>query len=255
MYPYINLCGFNLPTYGFCACIAMFLCTVLVLGKARKREIDSNDLIIIIAVSVGCAILGGCFLYIFVTYDFLTLCKQIVARKLSFLQNPGIVFYGGLLGGMIGGIIASKMLRVRVEIIEACVVPYIPLGHAVGRIGCLLAGCCYGLPYSGIFAVSTQFDTTGMTHFPIQVVEALFNLLIMTILLFYTKKIRRRYRVLLLYLIMYSLLRFCLEFFRGDLIRGSFLFFSTSQWISFVLFVVSFTVMFVQRNNGNQEHM
>lgn len=242
MYPYINFLGLHIPSYGLCACAAVFLSAVFVFLKARKANINFYDLIIVIAVSIGCAMLGGIFLYIFVTYDFATLLKQIATRNPQFLKNPGIVFYGGLLGGIAGGIITSKILKIQIEIVEVCVVPYIPLGHAVGRMGCLLAGCCYGLPYNGIFAVSTTFDANGITHFPIQAVEALLNLLLMKILLLYTKKARKKYNVLSLYFIMYSFLRFCLEFFRNDSIRGKFLLFSTSQWISLMIFLIFFTV-------------
>ncbi len=246
MYPYIKICSLYIPTYGLCTCIAVFLCAILALKKTRKVNINYNDLIILIAISIGCAMLGGCFLYIFVTYDFATLCKQIIVGDLMFLKRPGTVFYGGLLAGILGSVITSKILRVKVEFLETCVVPYIPLGHAIGRIGCLLAGCCYGFPYNGIFAVSTRFGFGHSTYFPIQAIEALFNLLIMGVLILYTKKIRFKYNVISLYLIMYSFLRFCLEFFRGDVIRGRFLFFSTSQWISLIIFLISLIIM--QRN-------
>ena len=240
MYPYIKLFNFYIPSYGLCICMAVFLYAVLVFKKAYKINIDSNDLIILSAVSIGCGILSGNLLYIVITYNFETLYKQIVVGDFSFLQNSGIVFYGGLIGGLAGGIITAKMLRIKMESVEICVIPYIPLGHAIGRIGCLLAGCCYGLPYKGIFAVSTVCDLSHRTYFPIQLIEALYNLLIMGVLLFYVKRKRTKYSVIRLYLIMYSCLRFFWEFFRGDTIRGSFLIFSTSQWISLIIFLLCF---------------
>ena len=88
------------------------------------------------------------------------------------------------------------------------------------------------------FAITTRFDPSNTTYFPIQAIEALFNILIMAVLLFYTKKKRIKYSVICLYLIMYSCMRFFLEFFRGDTIRGNFLFFSTSQWISLMIFAL-----------------
>lgn len=242
MYPYIKMFRFPVPTYGLCMCIAVFLCAVLAWKRAQTTNLDLNDFIILVAVSMGCGMLGGCFLYILVTYDFTMLCKQIMVGNLSFLKNPGLVFYGGLLGGILGGSITAKILKINVESVESCIIPYIPLGHAIGRIGCLFAGCCYGFPYNGAFAVSTTWDTGHATYFPIQAMEAFFNLLIMAVLLFYTKKKRFKYSVVSFYLIMYSFLRFCLEFFRGDIIRGGFLCFSTSQWISLLLFFLSVVV-------------
>lgn len=247
MYPYIKIFGLFIPSYGVCACLAIFLCSAFLFAAARKIGIDFNDLLILISVSLGCAMAGGMLLYICLSYDLKTLVNEIEEGSFVFLKSPGMVFYGGLLAGISGGLTTSKMLKLKLEEVEACVVPYIPLGHAVGRIGCLMAGCCYGLPYDGAFAVSTSFDASGLMHFPIQAVEALFDFAILILLLFYVKKKRRKYNTLLLYLIMYSTLRFSLEFFRGDLIRGKFLFFSTSQWISLAIFLSAITVIALQK--------
>ncbi len=251
MYPYIKILNMSIPTYGLCMCAAIFLCVILALKKGQTKNIGFDDLIIVVAISMGCSMLGGTFLYIFITYDFIALYNQITSGELLFLKNPGTVFYGGLLTGLFGGIITAKTLKIRIESIESSVIPYIPLGHAIGRIGCLLAGCCYGFPYNGIFAVSTRFDLGHSTYFPIQAIEALFNLIILGVLLFYTKKERFKYSIVALYLIMYSFLRFCLEFFRGDVIRGRFLLFSTSQWISLMVFFFSLMVML--KNNKNRK--
>ncbi|MBQ4109473.1 MAG: prolipoprotein diacylglyceryl transferase [Clostridia bacterium] len=244
MYPYIKVLNLTIPSYGLCICVALLLCVAMIFKKADKNNMNFNNLVILIAVSIGCGILGGIILYIFVTYDFEMLCEQIMLGNISFLVNPGLVFYGGLLGGIAGGTIAALFLNIRIEDIESCVVPYIPLGHAVGRIGCFLAGCCHGFLYNGILAVPSIID--DKTYFPLQLIEAFFNILIMTVLLFYTKKERSRYSVLFLYLIMYSFVRFFLEFFRGDDIRGFLICLSTSQWISLVIFFFSLTVWLVQ---------
>lgn len=239
MYPYIEIFGFYIPTYGLCICLAIFLCAILSFRKAKKISMDYNNLLIIFAVSIGFSMLVGSLLYILITYDFEILYKQIITGNILFFKNQGIVFYGGLIGGIFGAIITAKILKTKINDLELCVVPYIPLGHAIGRIGCLLAGCCYGFSYKGIFSVSTKLNLEHGTYFPIQVIEAIFNLLIMIILLFYIKRKRTKYSVTLLYLVMYSILRFLLEFFRGDIIRGSFLFFSTSQWISLIILLIS----------------
>lgn len=250
MYPYIRIFGLVIPSYGVCACLAVFLCAAFLFATARKNGMDFNDLLILAAVSLGSATVGGALLYICVTYDFKSILKEISQGSIAFLKSPGMVFYGGLLAGISGGIVTSKLLKLRLEEVEACAVPYIPLGHAVGRIGCLMAGCCYGLPYDGAFAVSTVFDASGLMRFPIQAVEALLDLVIMLLLLLYVKKKRRKYNTLLLYLIMYSALRFCLEFFRGDLIRGGFLFLSTSQWISLAIFLPTVTVQALKKHRN-----
>ena len=161
MYPYVNFFALHIPSYGLCVCIAMFLCAMLAFRRAKKIGLDFNDLLITGAVAIGCGTLGGMILYIAVSYDFETICKQIVSMEFSFLKNPGIVFYGGLIGAIIGVVVTVRLLKVKAEDVEHCIVPYIPLGHAVGRVGCLLTGCCYGFQYKGIFAVATRFGDEG----------------------------------------------------------------------------------------------
>ncbi len=243
MYPYIKIFGICVPTYGACLCLAFFVCAVCIYTKSRKAHINSNDLLIIFATSAGCGMLGGSIMYIFITYDLKTIYQQISVGNFTFFAKQGTVFYGGLVGGALGAVFSAKMLKIRREALEACVVPYIPLGHAIGRIGCLFAGCCYGFPYEGVVAVSTGFGSEGKTVFPIQGIEALANLFIMGALLLYTKNKRKKHSVLYVYLLLYACVRFLIEFFRGDDIRGGFLSFSTSQWISLIVFVISFVVL------------
>jgi len=237
VYPYIHFVGITIPSYGFCMAISIMLCGFLYINKSRKLGLFFDDMIIIAAVSVGVGILSGGLLYIFVTYSPEELFNYIKSGNFLFITNVGLVFYGGLIGGILGAIISSKILKVQIELVEKCTVPYIPLGHSIGRIGCLMAGCCYGFEYNGIFAVTNSYIFSGRTYFPIQLVEALLNLMIMLFLLLYTKRNHSKYSVLYCYLIMYTVMRFCLECFRGDEIRGGFMMLSTSQWISILIFL------------------
>lgn len=255
MYPYIKVFSIHIPTYGLCVCLAVILCAVLSFKKAKKMMVDTNDLLIVFAVSIGVGMFGGNLLYNLVTYDIKTLWGIIISGQISLLQKTGTVFYGGLIGGAFAAIITSKLLKMQIGKLEMCVVPYIPLGHAIGRIGCLLAGCCYGFPYHGIFAVSTKLYPGGGAFFPIQCVEAIFNLLITGVLLLYAKRRRRDFSITSLYIILYSALRFFLEFFRGDDIRGNFYIFSTSQWISLILFLISLIFYFTKCRAGAKEPM
>ena len=94
----------------------------------------------------------------------------------------------------------------------------------------------------GAFYVKPQnwipFAPNGIPLFPTQIIEAVCNLVIFFILLATYKKWIGTYKTLGLYFILYSIVRFTLEFFRGDLIRGIYFGLSTSQWISIVLFVI-----------------
>jgi len=109
-------------------------------------------------------------------------------------------------------------------------VPFLPLGYGFGRIGCWFAGCCYGFPFHG-------------GHFPVQLVDAFVSFGVCAFLASYSKKAQSG-KTLLMYLRIYAVQRFLIEFLRGDAVRGAFLFLSTSQWISIALLLCSFLYPF-----------
>lgn len=239
MYPYISFGSFSVPTYGLMMTVGVFLCSFLILLKAKRLGVGNEEMIVVISVTMGIAILGAGSLYILVSYSIREIVQNVFRGDFTFLKNGGLVFYGGLAGGIAGSVIASKWQKLDIKKVEQCIVPVLPLGHAVGRIGCLLAGCCHGLEYSGPLAVKSLLVSAEKTYFPIQALEALLNLGIFVLILRYAKIKRPAYHILCHYLLLYSILRFVLEFYRGDLIRGGFLIFSTSQWISIAIFSVS----------------
>lgn len=245
MYSYINFGIFSVPTYGLMMTVGIFLCSFLILFKAKRAGLGTDEMIIVISLAMGIAILFAGALYIFVSYSIKEIIEYIISGDFDFLKNVGLVFYGGLIGGIIGAIIALKWQKLDVKKVEQCVVPVLPLGHAIGRIGCLFAGCCHGVEYSGTLAVKSLLISAEMTYFPIQAVEAILNFGIFIFLLRYSKKERRAYNILCVYLLSYSVVRFILEFYRGDIIRGGFLIFSTSQWISMGIFLASIFVLYI----------
>jgi phosphatidylglycerol---prolipoprotein diacylglyceryl transferase len=145
-----------------------------------------------------------------------------VARGLP-LREAGFTFYGGLLGGTIAYVLlAARRLhgeQIR-RTLECAVVPFV-LAHAIGRVGCFLAGCCFG----------TLIGESSVRH-PTQLYEAGGLIAIAALLV----RQQRRDAALLvpLYLLAYAGLRFTLEFLRAD-DRGAWLLLSTSQWVSIAL--------------------
>lgn len=247
MYPYINIFGLMLPSYGICMTVGFFLTALLVVKKAAKNNIIFEDVVIVAASVLIGTIIGGGLLYIFTTFSLSQIWEFITHGEFSFLFS-GLVFYGGLVGGIVGGIVSAKLLKLNIGVLAKCIVPFIPFGHAIGRIGCLLAGCCYGFRYDGIFSVRLIDSVTGEVgnFFPVQIVEAVLDIVIMFILLKLSSKGRQGYTLLSIYLVLYAVMRFGLEFLRGDAIRGSYLFLSTSQWISVAIILVILVVFAVK---------
>ena len=155
----------------------------------------------------------------------------------NFWLGGGFVFYGGLLFGMLFIIFYSlfvdKTLKGEKLII---LLPALTFGHAIGRIGCLLAGCCYGKETSSALSIHLH----DAFRYPVQLYEAFLLVVlgaVITKLIF--KKIKHDL-IISLYFIYYSVMRFILEFFRGDLVRGMFFdLLSTSQIVSVFIFVLA----------------
>lgn len=242
MYPYISVFGRNIGTYGLCMVLGFALAFVLALRKGRPSGLLIEDLLIIGAIALGFSLFGGSLLYVVVTYS----CEQIIAfiaaGDFRFLSS-GIVFYGGLLGGIAGALIGIRVAKCKLETVIRSVVPYIPLGHAIGRVGCVMAGCCHGFPYDGPFALYYPHSVSGLSpeqgYFPVQLLEALINVVICIVLVSVEKKLKRAKDLIFAYLGMYAVSRFCLEMLRGDAIRGVWYALSTSQIISIVLVCIS----------------
>lgn len=244
MIPYIYIFGYPLPMYGLLAMVGFALGVVVAMKLAKRHGLPSTD---VLFASFYCGIgviLGAKLMY------FITMLPKFIANFDVFLENPfavliyvfsGFVFYGGLIGGAIGVAIYCKQFKLPLSPFMNIAAPAIPLMHGIGRIGCLCAGCCYGMEYDGIFSITfpdNEFthDISGVPRFPTQLIETTVNLILFVFLYLYVRKKKRKDgQAIGIYLIVYSVMRFLLEFVRGDMIRGSAVGLSTSQWISLIL--------------------
>ena len=224
--------------------------------RARKLKLDVNSLIVIIATALLFGLFGAKLMYVFVTYDLSDLSYIIKNRLWSALIDGGQVFYGGLLGGVLGALLGAKIASVwslLPQYIRA-IVPSIPLAHAIGRVGCFFAGCCYGAPCNGPLCVRFPLSGVYQTVFPIQLVESFLNVIIFIILLVFDRKRKDPWRLLALYLLVYAVTRFVLEYFRGDAIRGFAAGLSTSQWISLALILVGIILFLPSKKEQKKEY-
>jgi phosphatidylglycerol---prolipoprotein diacylglyceryl transferase len=226
-------------TYGVLLAAAYLFGLQLARVRAKERGLDANrvlDLGIYIIISA----LVGAKLLLLIT-DF----KSFTAdpRELLTLARSGGVFYGGLIVAVI--VALWYIRRVGLPLWTTCDVfaPGIALGHVIGRFGCLFAGCCYGKPttrpwgitFTDPFAAANVGTPLGVALHPTQLYEAGAELLILIVLLVTERKGRLfPGRTFWLYMLLYAISRFIIEFYRGD-DRGTVGMFSTSQFISIVL--------------------
>ncbi len=165
------------------------------------------------------------------------------------IRGTAMTFYGGLVGGVVSFVIGYNFILKRkyndisfiqdiLPIAPAC----ITIAHSFGRLGCFCAGCCYGAETTSWLGV--KFQTSATTVYPTQLFEALF-LLLLTILLFILAIKKRNYFNMSIYLLMYGVFRFLLEFIRGDDRGGFILFLSPSQWFSIIAIISSIVLFYV----------
>ena len=251
MYPFINVFGKLVSSYGVMMVLAVFTVCALAYNRGEKQGFCLDDIIITASVSMGGILSGSYLLYIFVTYSFSQMFEFVKSGDFSFLSNAGLVFYGGVIGTVIVLPVAMKLSGMTFGDICYIFVPFVPLGHAIGRVGCFLAGCCNGREYDGLFAVYYKNSIFGLSpeqgYFPVQLMEALLNVVICVILIKVSVKVRRKSDVAFLYAMMYAVVRFLLEYFRGDSARGFIGSFSTSQCISLLIFAVALLYFVVKK--------
>lgn len=246
MMPFIKVFRYTIPSYWLMCICGLLASCVLLYARRRRFGIASDDTLHIVLLGAIGAIIGAKALYFLVIAPkLIRLVPQIdwSYQTLEMLLSGGYVFYGGLFGGLLAAVSYCRRYRISLRAAADFYAPALPLFHVFGRIGCFLAGCCWGIeaPWGVVYTHSLAAPN-GVTLFPVQLTEAVCNLAICMVLLLRERRLSGRQPTggaLLLYAALYACVRFLLEFWRGDAVRGHFLFFSTSQWISvLILFVI-----------------
>lgn len=255
---FLTLGNFQIPTYGLMITLGLISANIIAYFIIKKDNLDANNFILIEAYTLLGGFVGAKLLYLVIeknTIDWQRFFHD--SSYFSTMMQGGFVFYGGLLGGLLCLALASKLHNINSITYVRRLIFLIPWIHGFGRIGCFLAGCCYGIPYTGLFAVHFPEGSLAPSHttlFPIQIVEAFMLLLLAGILLLLCRK--NFSHTLPIYLICYAIIRFSLEYYRYDEARGRFLFFSTSQWISCAMFLLAILLLVIphKRNAYKRRH-
>jgi len=240
MYPRLFEAGpITVYTYGVLLAAAYLLGLQLARVRARTRGLDANR-VLDLGIYIIIAALIGAKLLLLVT-DFRTFSSN--PRELLTLARSGGVFYGGLILAVVVALVYIRKIGLPLWTTCDVFAPGIAVGHVVGRFGCLFAGCCYGKPttlpwgitFTDPFAAANVGTPLGVPLHPTQIYEAGAEAIILGILLA-TERKGRPYpgRTFWLYMLLYAISRFVIEFFRGDE-RGAVGMFSTSQFISILL--------------------
>jgi len=258
MLPFINIFGKTVPMYAVLAFIgAAVMCGAAALLAKKRKTVPAEDIFyMLLYAGIGCLI-GAKLLYLTVSVDDYWLEGKGFGENMRYwvmiLMSGGLVFYGGLIGAFLGALRYCVHFKVDFRESIHIVIPTVPLFHAFGRLGCFMAGCCYGIEYDGIFSVTftaSPAALNGVPLLPVQLIEMAGNLVLAAVL---TVLFLRNVRISLagIYLVCYAMMRFALEFFRGDAVRGSAFTLSTSQWIS--MLVLAIGILLIVRFDKGQK--
>jgi len=221
--------GIQIKSYGLMIAIGIIVAATLFINKGKKKGLDEDSLLNVIIFAILGGMLGGKGLFIITEF------KNIINEP-SILLNFG---YGFVIYGAIGGGALAMYLYCRrkkwniIEMIDITV-PGLAIAQGFGRIGCFLAGCCYGAETTsplGVVFPENSLAPSGIHIHPTQIYSSIFDFSLGFILLYYSKKQRKNGKVMGLYLIIYSIGRFIVEFLRDDS-RGNVGVLSTSQFIA-----------------------
>ncbi|MBS0618869.1 MAG: prolipoprotein diacylglyceryl transferase [Spirochaetes bacterium] len=205
----------SITTYSLLVIVGIFIATLLIVRLAQRRGIDSFDMASIIALLVASGLLFSLLTH------FLLFLPERLAMK-SFLAMPvGIISWGGVLGGFFAGLFASRFWKIPLLKLGDIVIPGVPLGFGIGRIGCHFGGCCFGLHYEGPLSLTFTHPmapaaASAQPLFPIQLLSAALLFILCLILLRVLKMNLRAGMVVVVYAVFYSAGRFVIEFFRDD---------------------------------------
>ncbi len=224
----------TIRSYGVCMALA-FAAGIALAAWLNRKDGRQDDAVLDLAVwlMVG-SVIGARVLYVIVQP------QEFAARpwEVFFIWQGGLVYYGGLVGGALAGAWWIRGQKLPLWPMADCLAPAIALGQAIGRQGCFLNGCCYGVVN---FKYGVIFPAIGdnLPHLPTEQYESFACLALAAFLVWF--KLRRRSfegQVFWIYVLSYSVIRFVIEFWRGDVARGTLIspLLSPSQWISLVTF-------------------
>lgn len=283
--PFINL---PVHTYGALYVTGLLVGMFVAYRQAKLAGKYHNDILDFGFWALVGALIGARILFIIVEADyyfvespFTEIPKIGISIPTIFaLWKGGFVFWGGAVGGAIALVLFCRKRNIPIgELADLCG-PGLALGHAVGRLGCVAGGCCYGyatyhldqagrviadtplaiaFPEGSIAYGSLLSQAKGPTLelmqrlgttvplFPVQILESVGNAAIFFILMFLIPVKRAHGQLALTYLILYSIMRSIAEMFRGDSARGFVIenFLSTSQFISLVVSIMALGMIFV----------
>lgn len=244
---------FTIHGYGLMIAIGILCCVAMASYRAKKNGLDQEAIVDIGIYGVIGGFLGAKILYVIVEF------KTFIKDPKTVLGSEGFVVYGGIIAGFLTAIVYCRIKKLYFLEYFDLAVASISMAQGFGRIGCFLAGCCYGRPTDSVFGVVFPEDSlapAGIKLIPTQLISAAGDFAIAIILIILADVVFKKAKesslkaktgfgmvsgdIGCIYMFLYGIGRFLVEFLRND-VRGTVGNLSTSQFIS--LFIVAGSII------------
>ena len=251
MFPVLIKIGpLTIHTYGLLIAVGFLVALTLAAREAKRKDIPNESIIDVGFYALLSGVIGARLFFI------LTNLGNFLEHPLDMVKiwEGGLVFYGGVIFALPTAIWVAKKRGLPLWQTADIWAPSIAIGHAIGRLGCFCAGCCYGRPAEGLlwsvtFTNPNSLAVLGTPLHPTQLYESALELMNFLILMTLRRHQSFKGQLFLVYILNYSIIRSVVELFRGDEVRG-FLFpgFSYSQAISVAMFIAALSLLIVLKN-------
>ncbi len=239
---------FTVHSYGLMVAIGVILAVVITMMRAKKLGLSPDQalngaIIIVVFGFVGAKIL-------FILENF----RQFLEHPLSVIGSSGFVVYGGIVIGLFCVFVWFHWIK-KLSFLRYTDLffPSVALGQAFGRVGCFMAGCCYGketTAWWGVVFPEGSYAPAGVPLIPTQLISAIGDFIIFLVLFFFSKKAAKKVGdVTALYLILYGCGRFFVEFLRQNE-QGGIGPLTTAQCFSVVFVAISIVLFILNRRAG-----
>lgn len=204
--------------YGVMAALGFLSATLLLQYNRKKADLTADQAVNIVFIAMVSGVIGSRIFYV------VQFAEQFRNNWIDVIRidKGGLVFYGGLILALISIYWYCRKCKLDIIRVFDAMTPSLAIGHAFGRVGCFLNGCCFGTVTSSWVGISYPPGTEPyLRHLdaplhPVQLYEAGYNIIMGIVMMFLLCKYRRRGLYSGIYLVGYGIMRFLLEFFRGD---------------------------------------
>lgn len=200
----------GIPFYGLAILLALISNIVVVVYLASKYKYSNRELICLLLYETVGVIFGAKL------FSFITNYREYDGR--FDLLTTGMSSYGAIIGGLAMIILFCLQYKKSIREIMYIFTPSFPLMYSIGKIGCFLAGCCYGIPYNGILSVRYHYSAEApkdVNLFPVQIIETIIFFFIFVYMMWLHKKEKFNLKSVGMGFIVCGLAKFLLDYLRS----------------------------------------